>query len=191
MELFNTTEILAVSLTLFSVIDIPGAIPIIIDLRKKSGDIHAGQATFVSGLIMVGFLYLGKSILTLFGVDVNSFAVAGALIIFLVGLEMTLGRDIFKTKPSEAGTSAIVPLAFPIIAGAGTMTTILSLKATYSELNILAGIFLNLIPIYLVIRSSEWLERKLGEAGTGIIRKIFGVILLAIAIKILKKNLGI
>ncbi len=188
---FNLKDILTISLILFSVIDIPGAIPIIIDLRKKSGDIHAGTATLVSGIIMVGFLYLGKSILNIIGLDVNSFAVAGALIIFLIGLEMTLGRDIFKSKPTEGKSTAIVPLAFPIIAGAGTMTTILSLKTSYNEVDILAGIFLNLIPVFLVIRSSEWLEKQLGEAGTGILRKIFGVILIAIAIKIIKKNLGI
>jgi multiple antibiotic resistance protein len=188
----NLKEIVSVSLILFSVIDILGAIPVIIDLRKKAGDIHAGTATLVSGGIMIAFLYIGKSILSLFGVDVQSFAVAGALIIFLIGLEMTLGRSIFKSNP-ELGTKAasVVPLAFPIIAGAGTMTTILSLKAQFEEINILVGILVNLLLVYVVIRSSEWLERKLGPAGVGILQKIFGVVLLAIAIKLFKKNLGL
>ncbi|MFN8357234.1 MAG: MarC family protein [Spirosomataceae bacterium] len=192
MEL-NFKEIVSVTLILFSVIDIIGTIPVIIDLRRKVGDIHAGTATFVSGGIMIAFLYIGKSILSLFGVDVQSFAVAGALIIFLIGLEMTLGRNIFKTDPQMGSTKAvaIVPLAFPIIAGAGTMTTILSLKAQFEEVNILIGIFANLVLVYVVIRSSEWLEQKLGPAGVGVLQKIFGVVLLAIAIKLFKKNLGL
>jgi multiple antibiotic resistance protein len=187
---FNVKEILSVSLILFSVIDILGAIPVIIELRRKSGDIHAEQATLVSGGIMIGFLYVGKSILNLLGVDVNSFAIAGAIIIFLIGLEMTLGRNIFKHEESAGGGAAhsIVPLAFPIIAGAGTMTTILSLKSQFHEENILVGIILNLLFIYLVLRSSEWIEKKLGQAGANVLRKVFGVILLAIAIKIIKSR---
>ena len=184
-------QIVSVTLILFSVIDIVGAIPVIIDLRRKSGDLHAGTATIVSGGIMIAFLYIGKSILKLFGVDVASFAIAGGLIIFLIGLEMTLGRAIFKSSPHDTKAASIVPLAFPIIAGAGTMTTILSLKAQFDEENILIGILVNLVLIYLVIRSSVWLENKLGEAGIGILRKIFGVILLAIAIKLFKTNLGL
>ncbi|MFT4031686.1 MAG: MarC family protein [Siphonobacter sp.] len=189
--LANFKEILSVTLVLFSVIDILGAIPIVLDLRKKTGNIHAGTTTLVAGGIMIAFLYIGTSILSLFGVDVQSFAVAGALIIFLIGLEMTLGHSIFKMSNVEPKTASIVPLAFPIIAGAGTMTTILSLKAQYGELNILIGIFVNLALIYLVLRSSEWIEKKIGAAGTGIIEKIFGVILLAIAIKLFRTNLGI
>ncbi len=185
----NFKEILSVTLILFSVIDILGAIPIIIDLRKKSGDIHAGQATIVAGFLMIIYLYLGISILKLFGVDVNSFAVAGALIIFLIGLEMILGRNIFKHEASSSKATSIVPLAFPIIAGAGTMTTIISLKAAYSELNIVIGILLNLIIVYIVLRSSTWLENVLGQTGTDILRKVFGMILLAIAIKLIKANL--
>ncbi len=187
---FNLKEIFSVSLILFSVIDILGSIPVIIDLRKKIGNIHAEQATFVSGGIMIGFLYVGKSILSLFGVDINSFAIAGALIIFLIGLEMILGRNIFKSEEMDGGKAAsIVPLAFPIIAGAGTMTTLISLKSQYEEINILIGIILNLIFIYLVLRSSEWIENKLGHGGTNVLRKVFGVILLAIAIKIIKTRL--
>jgi multiple antibiotic resistance protein len=187
----NFKEIISVSLILFSVIDILGAIPVIIDLRKKTGHIHAEQATLVSGGIMIAFLYIGKSILALFGVDINSFAIAGALIIFLIGLEMTLGRNIFKAEDPSAGKAAsIVPLAFPVIAGAGTMTTILSLKSQFDELNILVGILLNLVFIYGVLKASVWIERKLGTVGANVLRKVFGVILLAISIKILKTRLG-
>ena len=192
----NFKEIISVSLILFSVIDILGAIPVIIDLRKKTGHIHAEQATLVSGGIMIAFLYIGKSILNLFGVDINSFAIAGALIIFLIGLEMTLGRNIFKSEdpaagdPSAAKAASIVPLAFPVIAGAGTMTTILSLKSQFEEVNILVGILLNLVFIYGVLKASVWIERKLGTVGANVLRKVFGVILLAISIKILKTRLG-
>ena len=192
----NFKEIISVSLILFSVIDILGAIPVIIDLRKKTGHIHAEQATLVSGGIMIAFLYIGKSILKLFGVDINSFAIAGALIIFLIGLEMTLGRNIFKSEdpatgdPSAGKAASIVPLAFPVIAGAGTMTTILSLKSQFEEVNILVGILLNLVFIYGVLKASVWIERKLGTVGANVLRKVFGVILLAISIKILKTRLG-
>jgi multiple antibiotic resistance protein len=188
----NFRDILSVSLILFSVIDILGAIPVIIDLRKKTGHIHAEQATLVAGGIMIAFLYIGKSILNLFGVDINSFAIAGALIIFLIGLEMTLGRNIFKSEDAAAGKAAsIVPLAFPVIAGAGTMTTILSLKSQYDELNILVGILLNLVFIYGVLKASVWIEKKLGTVGANVLRKVFGVILLAISIKILKTRLAL
>ena len=188
----NFRDILSVSLILFSVIDILGAIPVIIDLRRKTGHIHAEQATLVAGGIMIAFLYIGKSILNLFGVDINSFAIAGALIIFLIGLEMTLGRNIFKSEDAAAGKAAsIVPLAFPVIAGAGTMTTILSLKSQYNEVNILVGILLNLVFIYLVLKSSQWIEAKLGKVGANVLRKVFGVILLAISIKILKTRFNV
>lgn len=187
-KFFNLKEIFSVSIILFSVIDIIGSIPVIITLRKKVGKINALNITLVSGVIMIAFFYIGKSILNLFGVDVKSFSFAGAIIIFLIGLEMTLGRNIFKHEESETdeASTPYVPLAFPIIAGAGTMTTIMSLKSQFEETNVLVGIFVNLIFIFLVIRSSEWIERKIGKAGEGILRKVFGVILLAIAIKIFK-----
>ncbi|MCU0468814.1 MAG: MarC family protein [Arcicella sp.] len=193
MELnFNFKEIISVSLILFSVIDILGSIPVVIDLRKKTGDIHAEQATLVSGGLMIAFLYVGKSILNLFGVDINSFAIAGALIIFLIGLEMTLGRNIFKSEDAAASKAAsIVPLAFPVIAGAGTMTTILSLKSQFEEVNILVGILLNLVFIYIVLKASQWIEDRLGQVGANVLRKVFGVILLAISIKILKTRLAL
>lgn len=186
---FNFKEIISSTLILFSVIDILGSIPVIIDLRKKNGDIHPEQATMVSGLIMIGFFFAGKFILKLLGVDINSFALAGALVLFLIGLEMTLGRNIFKEEQIKSGSHSIVPLAFPIIAGAGTMTTLVSLKSQFEEENIIVSIFINLIFIYMVLKSSSWIEKKLGDAGTQIIRKVFGVILIAIAIKIFKTRI--
>jgi len=186
--MFNFKEILSVSLILFSVIDILGSIPIIIDMRKKSGKIESEKATIAAGVIMVAFLYYGESILRLFGLDVESFAVAGAIIIFLIGMEMILGIHLFKSDP-ETKTTSIVPLAFPIIAGAGTMTTIITLRAEFRQANILVGIFLNLLLIYIVLKTSAWIERKLGKSGADILRKAFGIILLAIAVKIIKTNL--
>ncbi len=190
--MFSLKEILSVSLILFSVIDILGSIPVIIDLRKRSrsGKIESEKATIAAGILMIIFLYLGKSILNLFGVDVASFAIAGAIIIFLIGLEMILGRHIFRPDTST-DTSSIVPLAFPLIAGAGTMTTIISLRAEYTTANILVGIILNLVFVYIVLKASNWLERKLGTSGAEILRKVFGIILIAIAIKLFKTNLGL
>src|SRR5215213_6833520 len=150
-------EIFSVSLILFSVIDILGSIPFIITIRKREGRIHAEKATLISAALMVGFLFLGVSILKLFGLDIPSFAVAGAIVIFIVALEMILGITLIKDDPDARGSSSIVPLAFPLIAGAGTLTTILSLRVVYDELNILIGILLNLVFVYIVLRSSSWL----------------------------------
>lgn len=186
--MFNFKEILSVTLILFSIIDILGSIPIIIDLRKKAGRIESGKATLVAGALMVVFLYLGESILNLFGVDIASFAVAGAVIILLIGLEMILGRNIFRPDVHQEGAS-IVPLAFPLIAGAGTMTTIISLRAEFEIPNILIGIALNMVIVYIVLKSSTWLEHKLGPSGVDLLRKVFGIILLSIAIKLIKTNL--
>ncbi len=186
----NFKEIISVTLILFSVIDIVGSLPVIIDLRKKVGKIESERATIVSGALMVSFLFVGERILKLFGVDVASFAVAGGLIIFLIGLEMILGRTIFKSEvDASGGATHIVPIAFPLIAGAGTLTTIISLRAEYQIINIIAGIVINLILIYVVLKSSEWLEHRLGPGGLAVLRKIFGIILLAIAIKLIKTNL--
>lgn len=188
--MFNLKEILSVTLILFSVIDIFGSIPIVINLRKKVGHIQSGKATIVAGVLMVTFLVVGKSILSLFGIDVEDFAIAGALIIFAIGAEMILGIEIFKTDPEASSTStSIVPIAFPLIAGAGTLTTILTLKAEYGQANIAIGIILNLGIIYVVLKSTHFLERKLGKTGLDILRRIFGIILLSIAIKIFKTNL--
>jgi multiple antibiotic resistance protein len=181
-------EIFSVSLILFSVIDIIGSVPFIILIKKREGRIHAEKATIISAVLMVGFLYLGLSILKLFGLDVASFAVAGAIVIFIVAMEMILGITLIKDDPDSKGTGSIVPLAFPLIAGAGTLTTILSLRAVYEETNVLIGILLNLVFVYLVLRSSSWLERVIGNSGFAVLRRVFGVILLAIAVKIFKTN---
>ncbi|MBE9464519.1 MarC family protein [Dyadobacter subterraneus] len=187
--MFNIKEILSVTLILFSVIDVLGSIPIIVDFRRKLGKIESEKATLAAGAIMIAFLFLGERLLSLFGVDVASFAVAGAIILFLLGLEMILGRNIFKHDNISVSAASIVPIAFPIIAGAGTMTTLLALRTTYEINNILVGVLLNLFFVYLVLKSSYWIENKLGQGGTDILRKVFGIILLAIAIKLFKTNL--
>jgi multiple antibiotic resistance protein len=187
----NIKEIFSVTLILFSVIDILGSIPFVILIRKREGRIYAEKATFIAAVLMIVFLFLGQSILKLFGLDVGSFAVAGAIVMFIIAMEMILGIDLIKDDPDAKGTGSIVPIAFPLIAGAGTLTTILSLRAVYEETNILIGIVLNLIFVYIVLRSSGWLEQKIGKSGFVVLRKVFGVILLAIAVKIFKSNLGI
>lgn len=187
--MFDLKEVFSVSLILFSVIDILGSIPFIIIIRKREGRIEAEKATIISAALMIGFLYLGQSILNLFGLDVASFALAGAIVMFIVALEMILGITLIKDDPEAKGTGSIVPLAFPLIAGAGTLTTILSIRSVYAETNILLGILVNLILIYFVLRSSSWLERKIGKSGFAVLRRVFGVILLAIAVKIVKSNL--
>lgn len=185
----NFKEVLSITLVLFSVIDIIGSIPIIIDLKRRVGRIHNIKATLVSGALMILFLYLGKSILGLFGVDVESFAIAGAIIMSLLAFEMILGVNFFKDDGHSSGSSSIVPLAFPLISGAGTLTTILSLRAVYNEINILIGILINLVFVYLVLRSTNWLEQKIGQSGFSILRRVFGIILLSVSIKIFKENL--
>lgn len=189
MKMFNFKEIATVTLILFSIIDILGSIPIIIDLRKKNRKIESGKATLVAGIIMIAFLYVGEGILNLFGIDVESFAIAGAIIILIIGMEMILDRSFFKQETNVGNSASIVPLAFPLIAGAGSLTTILSLKAAYGETNILIGIVVNLVFVYVVLKSSVWLEKKLGQSGFNILRKVFGIILLSLAIKLIKDNL--
>jgi multiple antibiotic resistance protein len=187
---FNFKEIFSVSIILFSIIDILGSIPVILTVKKKVGSINPTQITLVSMGLMIGYLFLGKKILQLFGVDVKSFAVAGALILLIIGFEMILGREIFKhNQDPQAKGSSIIPLAFPIIAGAGTMTSILSLKAAYEESSIIVAILINSVLIFLVLRSSSWLERKMGPGTVEVLQKVFGLILLAIAIKLIKANL--
>lgn len=186
----NYKDIFSVTLILFSVIDILGSIPFVILIRKREGRIYAEKATFIAAALMVAFLFLGQSILKLFGLDVGSFAVAGAIVMFIIAMEMILGITLIKDDPNAKGSGSIVPIAFPLIAGAGTLTTILALRAVYEESSILVGIVLNLIFVYIVLRSSSWLERKIGESGFVVLRKVFGVILLAIAVKIFKSNLG-
>jgi multiple antibiotic resistance protein len=186
--MLNLKEIFSVTLILFSVIDILGSIPSIILIRKREGRIHAEKATIISAALMIAFLYLGLSILQLFGLDVASFAVAGAIVIFIVAMEMILGITLIKDDPNAKGSGSIVPLAFPLIAGAGTLTTILSLRAVFEEANILVGIVLNVLIVYIVLRASPWLERVIGASGFAVLRRVFGVILLAIAVKIFKSN---
>lgn len=187
--MLNLKEILSVSLILFSVIDILGSLPIVISLRKKAGHIQSGKATLIAGVIMVGFLFLGEAILNLFGLDIASFAIAGSIVIFLLGVEMVLGIDLFK-EDADAKSSSVVPLAFPLIAGAGTLTTILSLRAEFEAWNILIGIVVNLLFVFIVLKASNWLEKKLGAGGASVLRKVFGIILLAIAVKLFKTNAG-
>ena len=187
----NFKEIFSVTLILFSVIDILGSIPFVILIRKREGRIYAEKATAIAAILMIVFLFLGQSILKLFGLDVGSFAVAGAIVMFIIAMEMILGIDLIKDDPDAKGTGSIVPIAFPLIAGAGPLTTILSLWAVYQETNILIGIVLNLIFVYIVLRSSGWLEQKIGKSGFVVLRKVFGVILLAIAVKIFKSNFSI
>lgn len=189
---FDIKNILSVTLILFSVIDILGALPIVIELRRKRGDIQSGKATIYSGLIMFAFLFVGSNILKLFGVDVLSFSAAGALIMFFLGLEMVLGIELFKThKDEEDIHTPLVPLVFPLIAGAGVMTTLISLRAAYSKWDISFGIIINLAIIYFVLRLSSVIQKLLGRSGTMVLRKIFGIILLAIAIKLFKKSFGL
>ena len=182
------SQIVTISFTLFAVIDILGSIPIIISLKKKMGDVSAVQATSVSGGLMLLFFFIGEQMLNFMGLDIHSFAIAGSIVIFILGLEMVLGIDFFKSEEGKAGN--VVPIAFPIIAGSGTLTTVMSLKAEFPAYNILIGIFINLIFIFLILRSINFIERLLGPSGISVIRKFFGVILLAIAVKIFKNNIG-
>lgn len=186
---FSFVDIMTITLLLFAVIDILGSIPVVITLREKTGKIHAGAATLVSGAIMIAFLFLGDSILKLIGLDVHSFAVAGSIVVFLIGLEMILGVTLFKAEPASRSTS-IVPLAFPLIAGAGTLTTLLSLRSEYHVQDIIVGIAINLVFVFLVLSITPWLSRVLGKAGTDILRRVFGIILIALAVKLFKTNIG-
>ncbi len=186
---FNWKEIFTATMILFAVIDIIGSIPIIIDLRQKVGHIQSGKASIVAMLIMILFLFLGSQILILIGIDVYSFAVAGSFVILFLALEMILGVQLYKEESPE--TASVVPLAFPLIAGAGTMTTILSLKAEFHTINIIIAIVLNMVFVYAVLKSSIKIEKFIGKAGINIIRKIFGVILLAIAVKLFASNVQV
>ena len=187
MELqFNSKEILTASMVLFAVIDILGSVPIIISLRRKVGHIQSEKASLVAGVIMIAFLFIGEKILRLIGIDVNSFAVAGAFVLFLLGLEMILGISIFGEDAPE--TASVVPIAFPLIAGAGTLTSLLSLRAEYAVENIIVAIILNLILVYIVLKSSKKIEQAVGRNGLTVIRKVFGIILMAIAVKLFAGN---
>ena len=182
----NWKDIFTISMILFAVIDIVGSIPIIVDLRSKMGHIQSEKASIVASVIMIAFLFVGEEILKLIGIDANSFAVAGSFVLFFLALEMILGIRLYKED--NPSTASIVPIAFPLIAGAGTMTTILSLRAAYDKINIIIAIIINVIVVYGVLKSSGKIERLLGNNGLGVIRKIFGVILLAIAVKLFAAN---
>ena len=186
--MFILKEILTASMVLFAVIDIVGSIPIIISLREKAGHIQSEKASLVSALLMIAFLFIGEQILSLIGLDVNSFSVAGSLVILLMALEMILGITLFKEEPPEV--ASVVPLAFPIIAGAGTMTSLLSLRAEYEMINIIAAIVINILIVYIILKTSGKLQKILGKTGISIIRKVFGIILLAIAVKLFATNVG-
>jgi multiple antibiotic resistance protein len=179
-------EIITVGMVLFAVIDIIGSIPILVDLRSKHGHIESEKASIVACLIMISFLFVGKELLNLIGIDVNSFAVAGSFVLFFLALEMILGIRLYRDE--EAKSASIVPIAFPLVAGAGSMTTLLSLKSQYHDINIILAILLNIIIVYGVLKSAGKIEKILGTTGLGIIRKVFGVVLLAIAVKLFAAN---
>ncbi|HMW25120.1 MAG TPA: MarC family protein [Ferruginibacter sp.] len=184
----SAREILTISFTLFAVIDMVGNIPVLAALRAKmGGEIRSTQATLASGGLMILFLLVGQQFLNILGLDVQSFAVAGSIVIFIIGLEMVLGIEFFK-QDGNPKSGSVVPIAFPLIAGSGTLTTIMSLKANYNDVNILIGILINCIFIYIVLKSLKWIEKMLGPNGMVVIRKFFGVILLAIAVKIFGSN---
>lgn len=185
----SVQQIITVSFTLFAVIDMLGNTPVLLSLKAKmGGHIRALPATLASGALMLLFLFFGKEFLGLMGLDVKSFAVAGSIVIFIIGLEMVLGLEFFKTDPNPRSGS-VVPIAFPLIAGSGTLTTIMSLKANFSNINIFAGILINCVVIFVILGSLKWIEKALGPSGLIVVRKFFGVILLAIAVKIFGTNL--
>ena len=186
---FQFDQLITVTFTLFAVIDIVGSIPLLISLKEKMGGIKSINATLISGALMIAFLYVGKPFLSVLGLDIRSFAVGGSVVIFLLGLEMVLGHEIFKGD-KDAKSSTMVPIAFPIIAGSGTLTTIMSLKANFEEVYILSGIVVNLVIVFVVLKSLNWIQKGLGEGGLLAVRKFFGVILLAIAVKIFSSNIA-
>ncbi len=186
------TAIVSVSLILFSVIDIIGSLPVILDMKKRGVQIHASTATITAGLLMVAFLFFGVTILKVFGIEVSSFALAGSLIIFFIGLEMVLGIHFFRSDQKDGESSgSIVPIAFPLLAGAGTLTTILSLRTTFETPAIIIGILINLVVIFAVLKSTPFLEKKLPKPVTDALRKVFGILLLAIAIQMFRTNMGL
>jgi multiple antibiotic resistance protein len=185
----NAKEIFTASMVLFAVIDIIGNIPIIISLREKAGHIHSEKASIIAAVVLTVFLFVGESILKLIGINVNEFAVAGAFVLFFIAIEMLLGITLFKDDDTGPEVATIFPLAFPMLAGPGSLTTLLSLRAEYEIQNVIVAIILNIIVIYIVLKTSARLQRFLGKNGIGIIRKIFGVILMAIAVKLFTSNI--
>lgn len=186
---FDIIQIFSAFIVLFAVIDISGSIPLIIDLKNKSGDVNALQATLVAFFILIVFLFVGEALLGLFGVDISSFAIAGSFVLFFLALEMIIGRDIFKYD--MPGGASIVPIAFPLIAGAGSFTALLALRAEYETINLIIALFLNMVVVFVVLRATKIIERFLGKGGLYILKKFFGIILLAVAIKLFLSNLTI
>jgi len=186
---FDHKQILSISMILFAIIDIIGSVPVVIALRQKAGHIQSGKASLVSMILMILFLFLGDELLKLIGLDVASFAIAGSFVIFFIAMEMILGINFFKEEVPES--VSIIPLAFPLIAGAGTMTTLLSLKSEYATQNIVVAIIINMAFVYIVLKNTIRIERLLGHSGLSVLRKAFGVILLAIAIKLFRSNTGL
>ena len=186
---FNLNQILSVTMILFAIIDILGAIPVVISLRNKAGHIQSEKATLVALILMILFLFAGEALLKIIGLDISSFAIAGSIVIFIIAMEMVLGFDFFKEEVPES--VSIVPLAFPLIAGSGTLTTLLSLKSEYTTQNIIVGIIVNMIFVYIVLKNTSRLEKLFGKTGLHILRKAFGIILLAIAIKLFRNNTGL
>lgn len=180
-------EILSATMVLFAVIDILGSIPLILSLREKVGHIQSEKASIAALLLMVLFLFAGETILSILGVDINSFAVAGSLVIFFLALEMILGIRLYRDE--EPSTASIVPIAFPLIAGAGTLTTLLSMRAEYADINIICAILINIVLVFLVLKNTARLGRVLGTGGISVLRKVFGIVLLAIAIKLFTSNI--
>ena len=187
---FNFKEIFTAFTILFAVIDIVGSIPTIIDLRKKAGEIQSKKATLIAGFIMVLFLFVGKSILNLVGIDEKSFAVAGAFVLFFIALEMILGITLYKEDKEDIASATVFPLAFPIIAGPGTLTLLLSLRAEFAWENIMVAVLVNMLVVFIVLKTSSTIERLIGRNGRKIIRKIFGVVLLAISVKLFTSNIA-
>lgn len=186
---FNFNQILSVTMILFAIIDILGSIPVVISLRNKAGHIQSEKASVVALVLMILFLFAGEALLKIIGLDISSFAIAGSIVIFIIAMEMVLGFDFFKEEVPE--TVSIVPLAFPLIAGSGTLTTLLSLKSEYTTPNIIVGIIVNMIFVYIVLKNTARLEKLFGVTGLHILRKAFGIILLAIAIKLFRTNTGL
>lgn len=186
---FNIREIITSGMVLFAVIDIIGSVPIIIDLRQKVGHIKSEKASIVAMVLLIIFLFVGESILNLIGIDVNSFAIAGSFVLFFLAIEMILGIKLYKDDIPE--TASIVPIAFPLIAGAGTMTSLLSMRAEYEVQNIIVAIVLNIVIVYAVLKSSARIEKILGAGGIAVLRKVFGIVLLAIAVKLFRTNFGV
>jgi multiple antibiotic resistance protein len=186
---WSLDDLLTVTFTLFAIIDIVGSIPLLISIKEKLGGINELKATLLSGLLMLLFVFLGEQLLKIFGLDVGSFAVGGSIVIFILGLEMVLGVEFFKSD-ADPRSGTLVPIAFPLIAGSGTLTTIISLRANYDKTPLLLGILINLVVVYVVLRSLKYIARLLGPAGLTAVRKFFGVVLLAIAVKIFTSNVG-